>query len=146
MSGRDTFRAWLRDQTDRDDPIGDFARDAQYDRFMPSANTTRRAIRYHLESMGSDPLALEAFEKAWREWANADRGEPWRIDAILRTFEGPNLPRPNDSIPLTRDAPRLVSEPRSTTESYEIIGIVEAACELAAEVRRLRKLIEGSLR
>ena len=61
-----SFRAWLLSQTDRDDPIGDLARDVRHDR--GSRARTVRGVRQRILNVGGCDAAVDALEAAAREW------------------------------------------------------------------------------
>lgn len=62
---RTPFKTWLLAQHERDDAVGDLARDAKQDRRFPSRAPD--AMR-HLETMGACHQAIEALRKAAHEW------------------------------------------------------------------------------
>jgi uncharacterized protein YozE (UPF0346 family) len=61
-----TFFSWLRKQRIRNDAIGDLARDVMRDKEFPRGSQIRKARKY-IEENGR-PLALDALNKAHREW------------------------------------------------------------------------------
>lgn len=74
-----SFANWLLMQDDRDDPVGDLARDFRRDRSMdPDAERITMALqlRRRLEARGVSQDVLDAHRTAAREWAAWDRG--WR--------------------------------------------------------------------
>jgi hypothetical protein len=63
-----TFRAWLNSQTDRQDPVGDFARDTF--REPTSRKTSYLSIRREAKTrFRACSAALEACDEAYREFA-----------------------------------------------------------------------------
>jgi hypothetical protein len=70
---RETFRAWrawLRTQKARQDPVGDFARD-YLDDLCAARIHTLSGLDHHLMFVhGADPggKVLEARDRAWRAW------------------------------------------------------------------------------
>lgn len=61
-----SFNKWLMaDQTHRDDPVGDLARDAFHD---PEWPTTEVAQMQRLSEMGACQGAHDALEQAWQEY------------------------------------------------------------------------------
>ncbi len=62
------FKAWLKTQTHRDDPVGDIARDAAADPLWPRGNAKLGTLIEHLESSGGSPAAIEALRGAYDEW------------------------------------------------------------------------------
>jgi uncharacterized protein YozE (UPF0346 family) len=75
-----SFHAWLMLQRERDDSIGDLARDARQDRHFPK----RRGLDYdslylYLFEAGACPRALAAFDRAWAEYQHADRRKAVRV-------------------------------------------------------------------
>lgn len=68
-----TFNKWLREQEDRDDPVGDLARDVSRDsRRVPRNNHV--AWRTFLWYGGASEAALQAFELAWKEYGDSNVG------------------------------------------------------------------------
>lgn len=63
---RISFRAWLLDQSRRDDPVGDLARDVSSDKH----NKARSAfgLRQHLFRVGAFDNAFDALRTAEHEW------------------------------------------------------------------------------
>lgn len=59
-----TFQTWLVKQVDRDDPIGDLARDVDADPYAPGGFYPLRA---YIRSIGC-PKACDALGAAIREW------------------------------------------------------------------------------
>jgi uncharacterized protein YozE (UPF0346 family) len=68
------FTTWLREQANRDDPIGDLANDSLRDSRWPEHGTTLEefasVIRY--SGAGNSSGAMAALYEAWEEWS----GEP----------------------------------------------------------------------
>jgi hypothetical protein len=64
-----TFEAWLLRQVDRDDPVGDLAKDYRDDRHDGKLTYS------YLLSRGACDAAIEAFHRAKREFAGARNGE-----------------------------------------------------------------------
>lgn len=68
------FTAWLSEQGDRQDPVGDLARDVRSDagqECLPSRTRTASAVRRHLVTVhGSDvcDAAVAALDRAETEW------------------------------------------------------------------------------
>ena len=60
-----SFNTWLKKQSDRDDPIGDFARDALQD---PNKPTGIRQWRSHLQQCHACDGAVNAVERAYEEY------------------------------------------------------------------------------
>lgn len=64
-----SFTRWIRQQTRRDDAIGDLARDIGQDRCWPGRARSRQAYLEHLVyHHEASRVALVAFEKAYEEW------------------------------------------------------------------------------
>lgn len=59
-----TFKAWLKEQTYREDPIGAFAREAGRNPCVLSNSYS--SWRWHLRAT---PDAIPVFESAWQEWS-----------------------------------------------------------------------------
>jgi len=60
------FTVWLLKQEERDDGIGDFARDVRLDTQRPYNGV--RAWRKHLIKHRADGKAFKALELAWQEF------------------------------------------------------------------------------
>lgn len=75
-STKATFRAWLKAQIDRDDPVADLAQDVRADSCM--TGRTPASIRRHMETAhGASAEALAALDRAALEWqTNQDRTNP----------------------------------------------------------------------
>jgi len=71
-----TFTRWLltRKQQERDDRVGDLARDVAMDREWPSVRGAGRGIyREYLErASGGWNAVLESFDLAYAEWRSAN--------------------------------------------------------------------------
>jgi hypothetical protein len=65
-----SFSAWLRRQKDRDDAIGDLARDWIADPDAPRAASPRQA-RTHIDLMGASAAALKTLDRAAEKWASS---------------------------------------------------------------------------
>lgn len=68
MSGDGSFLAWLALQAQRDDAVGDCARDMLDDTDWPPEATTLETARAYLESVHASGLAIAALHEAWDEW------------------------------------------------------------------------------
>ncbi len=62
------FKAWLKAQTHRDDPVGDIARDAAADPRWPRGNAKLGTLIEHLEAHGASPAPIEALRDAYGKW------------------------------------------------------------------------------
>jgi hypothetical protein len=67
------FTTWLRRQRQRDDPVGDLAREAARDRGWPRPPARLAILHAHLERTHAPDGAHEALDRAWFEW---DRWRP----------------------------------------------------------------------
>jgi len=64
-----TFKQWLRSQKNRNDPIGDFARDAMVDPDFPKyVCKSPDKIADYLESHNACAGAIAAFNAGWQEF------------------------------------------------------------------------------
>jgi hypothetical protein len=65
-----SFGLWLKEQTERNDPVGDLARD-----FKASGcrATTRAGVSRELKRGNASDWAWDAFEKATEQWLEATR-------------------------------------------------------------------------
>ncbi len=73
MSGNGSFLAWLALQAQRDDAVGDCARDMLDDPDWPPTATTEATARAYLESINASRLAIDALRGAWDEWQRRHR-------------------------------------------------------------------------
>lgn len=64
---RMSFRQWLRQQEKRDDPVGDLANDAKYDKRSAPRDTLPAWTR-HLERANACGEAMQALRNAWDEY------------------------------------------------------------------------------
>lgn len=62
-----TFSEYLKKQIGRNDPIGDFAEDAQRDAQFPPVDSLGALVN-HLESHGACYDAIDAARDAWKEY------------------------------------------------------------------------------
>ena len=70
-----TFTNWLSMQRDRQDPIGDLARDVEKDPRWPRSGKTVESYERYLAQRGADPNGIAALFDAWSEYdAERDRG------------------------------------------------------------------------
>lgn len=60
-----SFYAWLTRQVDRDEPIGDLARDVVDDRDFPRGLHTLPELLDHLRFKRADTCVQEVAEEAW---------------------------------------------------------------------------------
>lgn len=65
---RTEFTKWLRQQEQRDDPIGDLARDLARDQYYRLTNPGLNQIYNYLRARGACDEALAALVEAYREW------------------------------------------------------------------------------
>ncbi len=63
-----TWHQWIAKQTDRDDPIGDIARDWQADRARPRSNQGAKIFFYLTFICHACSEAIDAFRDAWFEF------------------------------------------------------------------------------
>ena len=66
---RGRFYRWLMRQLERDDPIGDLARDIKRDSAFPASGSLLE-IRLHLGSLGACGEAVRALDEAWSEFGS----------------------------------------------------------------------------
>ena len=67
-AARSQFFRWLLRQTKRDDPVGDFACDAERDESFPRTTTSLERIRTYLLFRHASPEAIVAFDEACTEF------------------------------------------------------------------------------
>ncbi len=63
------FGDWLPFQVDRDDPVGDIARDLLEDPYAPRDAETLQEIEDYLRRLHASRQALAALRDAWAEWS-----------------------------------------------------------------------------
>lgn len=68
---RSPFHRWLGQQLQRNDPIGDLARDVRGDKAFPVTESSRAAVLRHLETVARAPDVRATFKDAWREFSGA---------------------------------------------------------------------------
>lgn len=68
MMSKIGFTTWLLRQSERDDPIGDLARDANADMDRPHGSADIETRRTHLWLRHADDVAMDALENAWTEY------------------------------------------------------------------------------
>ena len=66
-----TFYVWLTHNKERDDHIGDFARDVQADPTFPQQAKTLGAMLEHLAVKLASPAAVSALHAAYAEWKHS---------------------------------------------------------------------------
>lgn len=62
------FTSWLKRQIERDDPVGDLARDVKLDKQFPRGSNSYRRIESYLISSGACSGARSSLRKAWTEY------------------------------------------------------------------------------
>lgn len=62
------FAEWLQNQTERQDPIGDLASDAQHDERPKPTENSLKAWRSFLLNANACQEALAALHEAWKEY------------------------------------------------------------------------------
>jgi hypothetical protein len=67
------FRAWLRRQMHRQDPVGDFARDFLMDDCARYLTTLSSIDRHLKEDHDAEDRVLDVRDRAWREYAAKGR-------------------------------------------------------------------------
>lgn len=65
---RSPFYRWLLKQVERDDLVGDLARDVKDDRGFPFAVRAKKEIESYLSWKSGRQKVLEAFKEAWSEF------------------------------------------------------------------------------
>jgi len=64
-----TFYQWIRYQVNRDDMVGDLARDAVRDKKIPKyVKTSHKKIENYLNSINTDNNLIDSFRSAWEEY------------------------------------------------------------------------------
>ncbi|MHB8312381.1 MAG: YozE family protein [Candidatus Dormibacteria bacterium] len=110
---RGSFRAWLVAQADRNDAIGDLARDVWQDPCLRQARTPAGILRHIRAEHFPCEAALTAFGRALAEWAASPRhnsDDPSHRAELVREREAPEdapkraQPSPVDGIRPTVEA------------------------------------------
>lgn len=70
-ASRSPFHRWLGQQMERNDPIGDLARDIRRDKAFPVSASSRAAVLRHLEAVARTPDVMVTFKVAWQEFSGA---------------------------------------------------------------------------
>ena len=71
------FGTWLALQTNRNDAVGDPARDMTMDPFAPARTNSLTDLREYLVAVFAGNKAIAALERAWNEWSSPpSRGSP----------------------------------------------------------------------
>lgn len=65
---RRSFKAWLQQQLQRNDPVGDLARDAGDDKNAPSGRKSFLAWRSYLQSRWAHRDVMRTLKEAWGEF------------------------------------------------------------------------------
>lgn len=68
-----TFYEWLLKHTNRNSPLGDFARDAKSDKASPALGNTLEAWRSHLAGIHACREAKATLEKIWKSYQRATK-------------------------------------------------------------------------
>ena len=65
-----TFRQWMKRQEDRDDPVGDIARDMAEDKAMQGVRLTsvKAFVKYLIAEHNPSESCIKAAYRAWREY------------------------------------------------------------------------------
>ena len=70
-----TFAAWVKKQADRDDPLGDFARDCVADPDWPERGTLDGYREYLRFEANADDWTLDMLGTAYAEWERSKKQE-----------------------------------------------------------------------
>lgn len=70
------FTKWLRDQSSREDAIGDLARDVKKDDMWPNDAKSFSVVYGYLMRKGVHVDVLATLQKAWREYPGRMRTGP----------------------------------------------------------------------
>jgi excisionase family DNA binding protein len=68
MTHAATFRSWLKNQLDRQDSVGDLARDLFADDEAQGFTSYKRIRRYLIDSGNDRDYVMAALERAWEEY------------------------------------------------------------------------------
>ena len=64
------FNSWILSQTNRNDMVGDFARDVKRDTKAPNDNASKDSWLSHMVHNNASRVAINTFEVAWTEYKN----------------------------------------------------------------------------
>lgn len=81
-----SFYRWLCEQTRRDDPIGDFARDVGADMAFPKGVRFVGDLDGYIRYCGGSDAVCEAFVRAWREYRRTEGGRTHYRRSVRREF------------------------------------------------------------
>ncbi len=70
-ASRSPFHRWLGQQLQRNDPVGDLARDVYRDKAFPVTASSREVVLHYLEAVARTPDAMATFQDAWGEFSSA---------------------------------------------------------------------------
>lgn len=86
-----SFRSWIQQHIDRDDPVGRFARDVQADSKAPEGSSMEQWLD-HLALNNAGSGARSAFEQAWKEFSAAadSRGANGKVMLLIRSPQIPS--------------------------------------------------------
>ena len=63
-----TFTQWLEDQVERQDAVGEFARDAMQDDDWPQMAVMKSSFGFYLTQSDASLVALNVLDDAWAEF------------------------------------------------------------------------------
>ena len=85
------FSTWLAQQTGRDGPIGDLAKDAERDPGRPNARKKYRGWVEYLEAKDAPHETFDAFRHAWQEWSQVYKPGLFGLPSMFDRHEWPQL-------------------------------------------------------
>jgi uncharacterized protein YozE (UPF0346 family) len=71
-ASRSPFHRWVAQQIERNDPVGDLARDIKRDRRFPISEASYDQLRSYLERASRSTAPVKAFKQAWAEFTSGN--------------------------------------------------------------------------
>ena len=158
------FSTWLAKQQERDDPVGDLAKDVQRDPDRPGARAQYTGWVNHLQAKQASGAAMDALRRAWQEYTHVykpgafglpslfDRDEWAELVDVLEaegaTFSYDEYGEPSKWTYPPEDAPRMAAAAQAwwkargafrgySAESRQLLGDKDNEQRKAAQAARL---------
>ena len=85
------FSTWLAKQQERDDPIGDLAKDVQRDPDRPGARAQYPGWVNHLQAKQASGAAMDALQRAWQEYTQVYKPGAFGLPSLFGPDEWAEL-------------------------------------------------------